>query len=245
MTLGIDSDHDIAPNKGILSGGYFNTLTHELNGLNGLEAMEDWFRRHYTKFTEISSNLLDQQPDTSTVRAIGDFLPPFSGCVGSVMIGQNELLNGDAMKIIARLIVVPGVDGADRSVRQAVVDRFTGGLRSRGSTFFKTNHFQSLHVFDFMNNICDITPPIILSEDSIKVFTSMVEAFRRRIPDLFGNPKIQQNFMRQVQRRADLNYRGDTRPILRSLAASREKYEGAYQMGMEAINTLQRLTRRE
>lgn len=225
MTLGIDSDHDIAPNKEIPSGGYFDILTRELNGLNGLEAMEDWFRRRYTKFTEISSDLLGKRPDTSTVRAIGDFLPPFSGCVGSVMIGQNELLNGDAMKIIASLIDVPGVDGADRSVRQAVVDRFTGGLRSRGSTFFETNHFQSLGVLGFMNTVCDTTPPIILQEDSIAVFTSMVRHFRGRIPMLFGDPKIKRNFDREVQRR--------------------EKYEGAYQSGMSAIDTLRQLTRRE
>ncbi len=247
MTLRIDVDHDMGPYRGILSGGYFDKLTHELRGLNGLEATEDWLKQHNRTLTDISSDLLSRQPDTSTVQAIGVFLPQFSGCVGSVIIGQNELVNGEEMKIIANFVSVLEGDSNDTSgpVRQAVVDRFMNGLRSRDSTFFETNHFQSLGLLDFMITVCDTTPPIILQEDSIAVFTSMVGCFRKRIPINFGESRIKRNFNQEVLRQANLHYRGDTRLFLQALAASREQYERAYQSGMRAIDTLRMLTWRE
>lgn len=231
----------------ILTGETLDTLTGQLKCLPSFTAKEDWLKRHLTGLFAASYNLHKQKPDMTMTRSIHDFLPPFSGCVGSVMIGQNERVNGEAMGTITNFLLLPDGDaqGAIAPVKQAVVNSFVNGLRSRGSTFFKTNHFQSLPVLEFMCTICHTTPPVILPEDSIEVFTSMIEQFRRRIPMLFGDTAKKERFMRIVQRQADENYAGNTRPILRSIASSSQRYERAYQSGAKAIEELRGLTRRE
>lgn len=101
-----DFEQDTWHREDITAIGSFDRLTNELIGLKDPDVNEAWLKKNLPMLFAASSRLHLQLLDTSVIRGIHDFLPPFSGCVGSVMTKQNEMVNGDAMGTIANLITV-------------------------------------------------------------------------------------------------------------------------------------------